>query len=75
MTTNAPIRPGDHRDDDSWSFVASSGDVGLVAEGGEPEPRWSRVGPPLSEDAEPKVPDPEDLDAFASVRRSYGIPA
>jgi hypothetical protein len=70
-----PCAAGYYREDDCYYYVNSAGAVYYVSGPGELEPAWENVGPPLSDDAKPRTPIAEDLEAFERCRIAYNIPA
>ena len=60
-TVPVAVRPGYYRDCDCWVYVTTDGQVYLVSTPDSPEPVWRSVGPPMSDDAEPRTPDAEGL--------------
>jgi hypothetical protein len=67
------IRPGYYRDCDCWLYATTDGDIYLVEAPGESEPAWREVGPPMSDDAEGRTPDADELAAFEQTRFALGI--
>jgi hypothetical protein len=74
MQPGHDMQPGYYRDNDSWLYLTSARALYTVHEPDATEPVWREDGLPMSEDAEPKTPDAEDLASFEAARRAYGIP-
>jgi hypothetical protein len=68
------MQHGYYRDNDSWLYLTSARDLYVVHEPDATEPVWRNIGLPMSEDAEPRTPDAEDLALFERTRVAYGIP-
>jgi hypothetical protein len=68
------MQPGYYRDYDSWLYVNTAGGLYLVRSPDTTESVWKNVGPPMGDDAVPRMPDAEDLALFERTRVACGIP-
>ena len=69
------MQPGYYRDADAWLYLTSAGQLYYVDGPDVTEPAWRSTDPIMSDDAEPKTPDAEELASFERARVPYGIAA